>query len=214
MMLPESLFEKFGVEFEPGEIIFCEWEPGEECFFIQDGRVKITKTVGNTQKTLDVIGAGDFFGEMAILEAEPRSASAVAVDHVRALKFNRENFGALMNSQPPLAFRLLVIFANRIYDARRRLQILLLDDNQAKVSDVFLMLSEKDPHYGHSAQMVFNVTVDDVASWCGLPAPEVQRVISGFVKQGKLELFADRIVIKNINDFSRLVAAKRKNLAG
>ena len=62
MMLPESLFEKFGVEFEPGEIIFCEWEPGEECFFIQDGRVKITKTVGNTQKTLDVIGAGDFFG--------------------------------------------------------------------------------------------------------------------------------------------------------
>ena len=214
MMLPESLFEKFGVEFEPGEIIFCEWEPGEECFFIQDGRVKITKTVGNTQKTLDVIGAGDFFGEMAILEAEPRSASAVAVDHVRALKFNRENFGALMNSQPPLAFRLLVIFANRIYDARRRLQILLLDDNQAKVSDVFRMLSEKDPHYGHSAQMVFNVTVDDVASWCGLPAPEVQRVISGFVKQGKLELFADRIVIKNINDFSRLVAAKRKNLAG
>ena len=214
MMLPESLFEKFGVEFEPGEIIFCEWEPGEECFFIQDGRVKITKTVGNTQKTLDVIGAGDFFGEMAILEAEPRSASAVAVDHVRALKFNRENFGALMNSQPPLAFRLLVIFANRIYDARRRLQILLLDDSQAKVSDVFLMLSEKDPHYGHSAQMVFNVTVDDVASWCGLPPPEVQRVISGFVKQGKLELFADRIVIKNINDFSRLVAAKRKNLAG
>lgn len=212
MMLPESLFEKFGVTFEPGEIIFCEYEPGNECFFIQEGNVKVTKTVGNSQKTLDVIEAGNFFGEMAILEAEPRSASAIAISTVRALKFNRENFDSLMRSQPPLAYRLLTIFAQRIYDARRRLQILLLEDIQAKVADVFIMLSEKDPNYGHSAQMVFNVTVDDVASWCAQPSAEVQRVISGFVKQGKVELFADRIVIKNINDFNRLVAAKRKNV--
>lgn len=212
MLLPESLFDKFGVTFEPGQLVFCEYEPGNECFFIQEGRVKITKTVGNSQKTLDVLEQGDFFGEMAILEEEPRSASAVAIDTVRALKFNRANFDSLMNGQPQLAYRLLVIFANRIYDAKRRLQILLLDDSQAKVADVFVMLSEKHPEHGHSTKMVFNVTVDDVASWCGMPAPEVQRVVSGFVKQGKLELFADRIVINNINDFSRVVASKRKNL--
>jgi CRP-like cAMP-binding protein len=212
MLLPESLFDKFGVSFAPGEIIFCEYEPGNECFFIQEGRVKITKTVANSQKTLDVLGQGDFFGEMAILEEEPRSASAIAVDNIRALKFNRANFDSLMNTQPQLAYRLLVIFANRIFDAKRRLQILLLDDSQAKVADVFVMLSEKDPHYGQSNKMIFNVTIDDVASWCGLPAPEVQRVISGFVRQGKVELFADRVVCNNINDFSRIVAAKRKNL--
>lgn len=210
-MLPESLYEKFGIGFEPGQIIFCEYEPGNECYFILDGRVKITKTVGNTQKTLDVIGSGDFFGEMAILEEEPRSASAIAVDSVRALKLNRVNFDSLMNGQPQLAYRLMMIFARRIFDARRRLQILLLDDQQARVADVFCMLAEKDPQYGHTNQMIFNVTVDDVAAWCGIPAAEVQRVISGFVKQGKLELFADRIVVTNINDFTRVVQARRKN---
>ncbi len=211
-MLPESLFEKFGVYFDPGQIVFCEYEPGNDCFFILEGRVKITKTVGNTQKTLDVLAAGDFFGEMAILEEEPRSASAIAVDRIRALRFNRVNFDSLMNGQPQLAYRLMLIFAQRINDARRRLQILLLDDIQSKVADVFCMLAEKDPHYGQKTQMIFTVTVDDVANWCGSPAADAQRVVSGFVKQGKLELFADRIVIKNINDFSRLVAARRKSL--
>lgn len=211
-MLPESLFEKFGVYFDPGQIVFCEYEPGNDCFFILEGRVKITKTVGNTQKTLDVLAAGDFFGEMAILEEEPRSASAIAVDRIRALRFNRVNFDSLMNGQPQLAYRLMLIFAQRINDARRRLQILLLDDIQSKVADVFCMLAEKDPSYGQKTQMIFTVTVDDVANWCGSPAAEAQRVVSGFVKQGKLELFADRIVIKNINDFSRLVAARRKSL--
>ncbi len=210
MLLPESLFDKFGKVFEPGELIFCEFEPGNDFYFIQEGRVKIVKTIGGSQKTLDVLEPGDIFGEMAILEEEPRSASATAVDTVRALHFNRENFDSLMNGNPQLAYRLLVIFSTRIYDAKRRLQILLIEDIQAKVADVFLMLAEKDPEYGNITQKVFNITVDDVASWCASPIGDVQKVISGFVKQGKLELFADRIVVSNINDFSRIVHAKKK----
>lgn len=212
MLLPESLFEKFGKTFEPGQIIFCEYEPGNDFYFIQEGRVKIIKTIGNSQKTLDVLTAGDIFGEMAILEEEPRSASAIAIDRVRTLFFNRKNFDSLMMGHPQLAYKLLVTFSRRIYDAKRRLQILLLDDPQAKVADVFLMLAEKDPHYGQIKQMVFNINVDDVANWCGLPSTEVQKVLGIFVKQGKVELFADRIVVTNINDFTRLIAAKKKSL--
>lgn len=211
-LLPESLFEKFGKTYDPGQIVFCEYEPGNDFYFIQEGRVKITKTIGNAQKTLDVLSAGDIFGEMAILEEEPRSASAIAVDKVRVLNFNRANFDTLMQSNPQLALRLLVIFSNRINDARRRLQILLLDDVQSKVADVFLMLAEKDPHYGHVKNMVFHTTVEDIASWCGQPIDEVQKIINLSVRQGKVELFADRIVVNNINDFSRLIQAKRKNL--
>jgi len=210
MLLPESLFDKFGKVFEPGEIVFCEYEPGNDFYFIQDGRVKITKTIANTQKTLDVLTAGDIFGEMAILEEEPRSATAIAIDTVKTLHFNRDNFDSLMHGNPQLAYRLLVVFSTRIYDAKRRLQILLLDDMQAKVADVFLMLTEKDPDYGQITQKVLNITVDDVANWCAQPIGEVQRVISSFMKQGKIELFADRIVVNNINDFARLIATKKK----
>lgn len=210
MLLPESLFAKFGVTFEPSQIVFCEYEPGNDCYFIQEGEIKITKTVGSTQKTLDILKPGDFFGEMAILEEQPRSASAIAIDQVKALRFKRDNFDSLMNSIPQLAFQLLKIFANRIFDQKRRLQILIIDEPAPRIADVFLMLAEKDKDYGQNKQVVFSISVDDVAAWAGLPPAETHRVISLFVNQGKVELFADRIVIKNINDFKRMVAAKRK----
>ena len=208
----EALFEKFGVSFKSDELIFCEYEPGEECYFILEGKVKITKTVGNTQKNLDIIEKGNFFGEMAILEAEPRSASATALGSVRALKFNHGNFDAMIRSQPQLGFQLLLSFCKRIYDAKRKLQILHLDDPKLRVSDVFVMLAERDPSFGKNTRMVFNVTVDDVASWCGLPNGDVQRVINSFVRRDKVELYADHIVISNINDFTRIVNYHRKNL--
>ena len=208
----EALFEKFGVSFKSEELIFCEYEPGEECYFILEGKVKITKTVGNTQKNLDVIEKGNFFGEMAILEAESRSASAIAIGNVRALKFNHSNFDSMIQSHSQLGFRLLLSFSKRIYDAKRKLQILHLEDPELRVSDVFVMLAERDPSYGNITRMVFNVTVDDVASWCGLPREDVQRVINTFMRRNKIELYADYIVILNINDFSRIVNYHRKNL--
>lgn len=77
---------------------------------IQEGQVKITKTVGSSIKTLDVLESGDIFGEMAILEEQPRSATAVCITEVRALNFNRANFELLMTKNPQLALRVLTIF--------------------------------------------------------------------------------------------------------
>lgn len=211
MLLPESLFAKFGKSYQPGQIIFCEYEPGTDVYFIQDGRVKITKTIANSQKTLDVLTKGDIFGEMAMLEAEPRSATAIAIDTVKVLSFNRENFDSLLHSLPQLVWNLLGVFSTRIYDAKRRLQILLQEDLDSRVADVFVMLSEKEPP-SETSKMVFNITVDDVAQWCAQPSEIVQQILQKFVKGGKLELFADRIVIRNINDFVRLIAAKKKSL--
>ena len=210
----EALFGKFGSSFKAGEIIFCEQEHGADCYFLLEGKVKISKNVGSSQKILDIIEKGNFFGEMAILEAEPRSASAIALDSVQVLKFNRSNFDTMLQGQPQLALRLLFSFSKRIYDAKRRLQILLLKDPELKVSDVFIMLSEKDPGYGKFQKMIFNVSVDDVASWCGMPLAEVQKIIDSFAKRGKIELYPDHIVIPNINDFTRIVNYHRKNLLG
>ncbi len=208
----EALYEKFGVTFKSSQIIFCEHEPGEDCYFILKGKVKITKTVGTTQKTLDVIDKGNFFGEMAILETEPRSASAIAAEDIRALKFNRVNFDMMIHKQPQLALKLMFSFCGRIHDARRRLQILHIEDPQVRVSDVFVMLAEKDPRYGKVSRMNFSITVNDVASWGGLPVGDVQRVMNIFVRRDKIEIYADHIVIHNINDFSRLVTYHRKNI--
>lgn len=213
-MLGANLFEKFGKHFEPNQIIFYEFEPGNDFYLIQSGKVKITKVVKDKAKTMDVLSAGDIFGEMAILEEAPRSASATAVDNVEVLHFNRENFVSLMTSQPQLAYKLLVVFTKRIADAKRRLQILLLEDIQIKAADVFLMLSEKEPNYQNLREIVLPVTVDSVAHWAGEPVHEIQEVVNHWSRTGKLELYADKIVVNNLNDFRRLVHARRKGMKG
>ncbi|MDW8307258.1 MAG: Crp/Fnr family transcriptional regulator [Leptospiraceae bacterium] len=209
-MNTNALFQKFGKQFNANDIIFCEFEPGNDFYLIQSGRVKISKIVRDKEKTMDILGPGDIFGEMAILEEQPRSATAIALDTVQVLHFNRENFVTLMTSQPQLAHKLLVIFARRIYDAKRRLMILLLDDLQAKVADVFLMLSEKEPNYKELRHLSLSVTVDDIANWCGEPSDRVQQVLHQWARTGKIELYADRVVIPNLNDMRRIVATKRK----
>jgi CRP-like cAMP-binding protein len=207
----EAMFGKFGKVFEPNQIIFCEYEPGNDFYFIQEGQVKITKTVGGSIKTLDVLETGDIFGEMAILEEQPRSATAVAITEVRALNFNRANFEILMTKNPQLALRVLTLFSTRIYDAKRRLQILLLDDIVGKVTDVFVMLAEKQTLYENQKEVVLKTTIDDIAHWCGQPISEVQKVINQYKKTGKIDVFMDRIVIHNIQEFQRTVSQKRKD---
>ncbi|EMO25965.1 cyclic nucleotide-binding domain protein [Leptospira interrogans serovar Bataviae str. HAI135] len=116
----------------------------EIIFLIQSGKVKIVKTVPNPTKkedylikTLDILEQGDVFGEMAILEEQPRSATAIAISEVKVLNFNRANFELLMTKNPMLALKILTILSVRINDAKRRLLILLMDDIQGKVADVF-----------------------------------------------------------------------------
>ena len=104
-----GLFNKFGKQFNTGEIIFCEFEPGNSFYLIQTGRVKISKVVKDKEKTMDILSVGDIFGEMAILEEQPRSATATAIEPVTVLHFDRDNFVSMMMSQPQLAFKLLVV---------------------------------------------------------------------------------------------------------
>jgi len=104
----------------------------------------------------------------------------------------------------------LNIFSIRIYDAKRRLMILLMDDILGKVADVFLMLHEKNSNSDNFHEVILNTTVEDVANWCAQPVGEVQKVLNQYVKNGKIDLYSDKIIIHNINDFQRIVNQKRK----
>ena len=206
------MFNKFGVTYQPGDIIFCEYEPGNEFYLLQEGRVKVTKIVSDMEKTLDIFHPGDIFGEMAILEDQPRSATAIAVDRIKVLKFNKENFNLLIEGNPQLAVNLLKLFSNRILDAKRRLLILTLPDIESKVSDVFLMLAENQnisPKTTHPT--TFNSTIEEIANWCGQKANKVKNVLVNFSNSGKVQLYEDRIIVKNLYEMFRLVKAKRKS---
>jgi CRP-like cAMP-binding protein len=209
-------FSRFARTYQPGELIFSEYEPGDSFYLIQAGRVRITKIVGDIEKNIDILQPPEIFGEMAILEGAPRSATAIAVDTVKVLEFNRANFEILMMGNPQIALRLLRLFTKRIYDQKRRFMILTLDDPQARIADVFLMLHETQGPINQGAAELdgdkreFKVTVDDVAHWAGMNMADVQTILGHFSNQRRIELYQDKIVVKNINDFTRFVNSKRK----
>jgi CRP-like cAMP-binding protein len=208
-------FTRFARTYDPGELIFAEYEPGDSFYLIQSGRVKISKIVGDLEKTIDILQPPEIFGEMAILEGAPRSATAQAIDTVKVLEFNRANFEVLMMGNPQIALRLLKLFTKRIWDQKRRFMILTLEEPQAKVADVFLMLAETSTAVQSNAEQEgekreFKVTIDDVAHWAGMTSQEVQAILGHFANQRRVELFPDRIVVRNISDFSRFVSTRRK----
>ena len=208
-----AVFERFAKNFRKNDIIFCEHEPGDTFYLIQTGRVQIVKIMDDIEKIIDILQPGEIFGEMAILEEAPRSATAIAQDDVKALEFNRENFEVLMQGNPQIAFKLLKLFTKRIYDQKRRFMILTLDDVQARVADVFLMLAETQEGGNFTAmeKMIFNTTVDDVAHWAGMSPEACRKVLNQFVTQRRIEIFPDRIEVRNINDFARFVSSRRKH---
>ena len=211
MAMDLAAFSRFTRTFQAGEMIFSEFEPGDNFYLIQSGRVQLVKIIGDIERTLDVLQPSEMFGEMAILENSPRSATAIALDVVKVLEFNSKNFEILMMGNPQIAFKLLKMFAKRIYDSKRRFMILKLDEPQAKVADVFLMLDETQANIDKSTdRREFKTTVDDVAHWAGMSVTEAREIVGHFTTQRRVEIYPDRIIVKNINDFIRFVNSRRK----
>lgn len=202
-------FSRFAKKFEPGDVIISEYEPGDCFYLIQSGQVQLVKSVNGKKKNLDILMPSEFFGEMAILENSPRSATCVAIDNVEVLEFNKENFEILITGNPQIALILLKLFCKRIYDQKRRLKILVLQDKQAKIGDVFLMFDEMNSSASsHERARKFNLTISDLSHWTGLSVDEVRDEVNKFVEKRKLEVYDSYIVVTNIVDMKRFVDQK------
>jgi CRP-like cAMP-binding protein len=205
-----AAFSRFAKIFPKGSVIFSEFEPGDCFYLIQSGRVQLIKIVNGFEKNLDILQPSEIFGEMAILENSPRSATAIAYDDVKALEFNKANFEVLMMGNPAIAMKLLKTFVKRIFAQKRRFMVLTVPDKLARIGDVFLMLDETQPTLDRTTEMrTFTTTIDEIARWAGMPAEEVEDELRRYLDQGKMELFEDRVVVKNITELSRFVNARR-----
>ena len=213
-MIDPALFQRFGNMFGEGEVIFWEYEPGDSFYLIQSGSVKIVKIFGNIEKTIDVLKPGEFFGEMALLEDAPRSATSIALEECKLLEFNRDNFEVLMIGNPQMAFKLLALFSKRIYDQKRRFATLTLTDEEARIADVFVMLSEYlDPvdEDIETGKRFFKHSVADIAHWAGMNLVHCRNILTHFEEQRRVVVLANGIEVTNIHDFVRFVSSKRRN---
>lgn len=94
-----------GLEFKKNEIIFKEGTPGDALFIIKRGVVKIYKETKTRKKLITILSAGEFFGEMALIDGSPRSATVIAGEDTEVVKLSTENFNKLKNDYPRTALK-------------------------------------------------------------------------------------------------------------
>ncbi|MBQ1671050.1 MAG: cyclic nucleotide-binding domain-containing protein [Treponema sp.] len=204
------MFERFSKTYTDGDVIICEYEPGESFYLVQSGQVQLEKLISGSLKHIDIVSPGEFFGEMAILDDSPRSATCIAKGDVRCLEFNKENFRVLVTGNPQIAMILLKLFCKRIYDQKRRTKILVIKDIQARISDIFLMYDEMTPLSEadqDSSKRKFNLTVNDIAHWAGISLDDARDEMNKMSARGKVEIYEPQhqMLVKNINDMKRVV---------
>lgn len=107
--------------YHEGEVLFLEGDIGRALFIVESGRIELTKTApGGKPQRLAVLGPGDFFGEMALLEHLPRSASAVALEQSHVHLLYRTRLESLLHRHPDIGVALMRHLAQLLSARLRR----------------------------------------------------------------------------------------------
>lgn len=108
------------VSFDPGQVVFKRGDPGGSIFIVVAGAVEIfvEDTVGQ-RVVFETAKAGDFFGELSLLDGDPRSASAVAIEGTRAVRLDRNDLELLFKRHPTSAMDVLAVIGKRLREADR-----------------------------------------------------------------------------------------------
>lgn len=131
--MSDPLSLRLGREYPAGSVLFREGEHGEEMYVVQSGLIQILKKIGSDMRPLATLGRGEFIGEMAILNAKPRSATAVAVENARCLVIDAATLEQMVSNNAEIAVRLVKKLARRLDAADELIQILLHPDPNARV---------------------------------------------------------------------------------
>jgi CRP-like cAMP-binding protein len=185
-MEKSTLYEKYGAEVKAGRVIFNEGEPGDTMYIIQMGRVKITKRIGNSEKILMVLQKGDFFGEMAIVNQAPRTATATAVDNCQLLYFNRQGFLSMISKNSNIAMNIIEKLCLRLQKADTTIRDLTKRDMKSLVISVLNDLSHAYQGAGRVQILVYKDTLKSIAEQSGATVKEVEVEIQQLISAGFL----------------------------
>jgi CRP/FNR family transcriptional regulator, cyclic AMP receptor protein len=170
--------------FARGEVVFHEGDPGDTLHLIAKGRVAVrtTTALGDTA-TLAVLGAGDFFGELALLEERPRTASIVALEKTETLALHRDDFEKIASEHPSIHAFLAQVLGAQV----RRLTGQVIDALYVPAEKrVLRRLSELARVYadGGEGETVVPLTQEDLATMAGTSRATVNRVLGEAEKAG------------------------------
>ncbi len=187
--------ERFARDFPAGTVLFEEGQPGDYMYVVQTGEVEIRRQVGETERVLAVLPPGEFFGEMAILNGRPRSATAVVRVASRLLVIEGKTFEAMMRARPEIALRIIKSLATRLESANQHIELLLLHTPNHRVVQCLRQMADEQlalagHHVAHGSAIMVPKRVEDVAARVGLPVHEVLEVVDR-LRSARLVLLAE-----------------------
>ncbi len=198
----DQLFQRFGKEFPRGTVLFRDGDPGKEMFVVQSGKVNITKTVRDTEKILATLGAGEFFGEMAILNNKPRSAGAVMAEDGKLLVIDPRTFEAMIRGNVEIAVRLIKKLSDRLQDADGQIETLLLRDPNSRVVHHLLQAALKRGKETPQGKLVA-VNLNELHGSLALSPEEVQDAVTRTAKARIIVLVPEGVVVPDPNKMQK-----------
>ena len=171
----DGLFERHGRTYAAGEVVFHEGDPGAELYVIQSGRVELSRRVRGRDTHLLTLPAGEFFGEMAIVNNKPRSATATALEESRMLVLDARTFEAMVRGNAEIALRLIKKLAARLDQANQQVERLVMQD---LIHRLVYHLRQVVMSAGHAADgVVVETTLEELSEVLDAEAADVERCI-------------------------------------
>lgn len=182
----------------PREVLFLKGDPGDGLYAIRRGLVRIgTTNLLGQQMTVNLLGAGDIFGEIALLDGRSRTADAVVMEDTEMFFLPRRDFLKLLSSDPAISLQLIELLCARLRNVLERIEETTFLPAATRLARRILTLAID---YGTEVR----ATQDELASLSGITRETVNRQLQRWKRMGVLSLGRERLVIHDIDAFRRL----------
>lgn len=196
-MSDSTLFNKFGRVVENGQLIFKEGEDGDQMYIIQEGAVRISKSIGGRDHVLAVLNKGDFFGEMAIVSRMKRTANATAVGEVHLLAFNREGFIQMVEKNAKIGLNIIDKLCKRLEQANQQIKILVKKDIKSLIAmNLYYSLQASGVDANN---LYYDQITGNIAKNMEIPVKLVQDKFQDFVNEKIITVSGNKITINNVD---------------
>jgi CRP/FNR family transcriptional regulator, cyclic AMP receptor protein len=182
------------------EVIFHQDDVGDSLHIVADGAVKIVlPSPEGDEAIIASLGSGDFFGELALLDGAPRSTTATAVEPTETLALPRDEFLRLVGEDPRLVAALLRALATELRRLTGHVEELHFLDLAGRLSLRLVRLARGlDPGARGRIELNWPFTQTDLASMIGGTRQSVNRLLSGLVEEGLLEIDRETLIISDL----------------
>jgi CRP-like cAMP-binding protein len=192
-------------EYPRNSVILFEDDPGDALYIVSSGQVKVVLIGEDGREViLSVLGDGDFFGEMSLIDDEPRSAHVIAMKDSRLLVLRREDFQVQLERHPSVALKLLRVLVQRLRRADEKIGSLVLLDVNGRVAQLLLDLAEESG----GPRITRKLTHHTIAQMIGSSRETVSRAMRELVERGFIEVSRREITIRDNESLRSMTGAR------